>query len=400
VRCLPIACAIAIATNAHAEGLGIVAVGDSASDRATIAKAIGDAIGARGRLVPDAIAAARSAVAAGAVPISTLAAFRRVRDMIDEGWRAFLRVQVDFAQNRLAAARTEAEALVALPGGAELYADAALRLGAVLNHRGLKDAAAVFALPLALDPERPVTPAEFSPDVVDAVAAVRMAPVVLQKLHVQTAPPGAAVAIDGKELGRAPLDVQVTRGQHLVVARAPGFRATVQGVAVGEAATVELSLERDDDAVRLAEGARPGLPELADQQLIDATLIYDDLDEVVLAGSTFRRGGPTLLVQRCAGVPAQCTAVVDIGYSERTGLAAAAREAWDAVQRGALRYPPSVVGDVKHAVAPPTGCRWCRNPLVWSGVGAVLLGTAITLIVTSGSHPAPVVNVNGGDWTR
>ena len=37
---------------------------------------------------------------------------------------------------KLAHARTEAEALLALPGGGELYADAALRLGAVLGHQG------------------------------------------------------------------------------------------------------------------------------------------------------------------------------------------------------------------------------------------------------------------------
>ena len=115
-----------------------------------------------------------------------------MREQIDEGWRAFLRVQVDFAASRLATARTDAEALVALPGGAQLYADAALRLGAVLGHLGrTAEAQAILALALALDPDRPITLAEFSPDVVAAVDAVRA----------QTRPDAAAP--DRERSGRA-----------------------------------------------------------------------------------------------------------------------------------------------------------------------------------------------------
>ena len=36
---------------------------------------------------------------------------------------------------------------------------------------------------------------------------------------------------------------------------------------------------------------------------------------------TIRHGGPTLLVQRCAGIPARCSAVVDAGFTPTgTGL--------------------------------------------------------------------------------
>ncbi len=105
------------------------------------------------RVVEDAVGEARAAHAGGAVPAEALAAFRRVRDVVDEGWRAYLRVTVEVAASRLTTARTDAEPLVALPGGAELYADAALRLGAVLDHLGrTQDAQAVLALALALDP--------------------------------------------------------------------------------------------------------------------------------------------------------------------------------------------------------------------------------------------------------
>jgi hypothetical protein len=399
VKALPIAGAIVIAAlhGAHADGLGVIAAGAPGSERAALASALVDAVGPRGRVVGDAVGVARGELAAGAVPIATLARFRRVREMIDDGWRAFLRVQIDFAQSRLAAARTEAEPLAALPGGAELYADAALRLGVVLQHRRIADAPAVLALALALDPDRPITLAEFSPDVVEAVDAIRAAPAAMQRVHVTATPPGAMISIDGKELGRAPLAVQVPRGQHLVIARAPLHRAAVQGVVVDAATRVELALDRDDDAARIAGGAAPGLAEPAAQELVDATIQLADLDEIVVAAVRERRGGPTLILQRCAGAPARCTAAVEVGFGDRAGLPAAAREAWQAAQTGVLRYPPSVLGDLDHRPA-PTGCRLCRSPLVWGGVGVAVLGAVIAIVVTSGARPPPVITVHGPDF--
>ena len=392
---------IAAAPGVHAEGIGVIAGGASRDDRAAVEAAVVAAIGARGRVVGDAVGEARAQLAVGAVPVATLARFRHVREMIDDGWRAYLRVQIDFAQSRLAAARTEAEALAALPGGTELYADAALRLGTVLLNRRIADAPAVLALAIALDPERPITLAEFSPDVVEAVEAVRAAPAAIQRMYVATTPPGAIVSIDGKELGGAPLDAQVTRGQHLVVARAPLHRAAVQGVLVDGPAVVDLALalERDDDAAWLAGGAEPGIAEPAEQALVDAAMKLADLDEVIVAALSDRRGGPALVVQRCAGLPARCTAVVDVGFGDRAGLASAAREAVQATQAGMLRYPPSVIGDSKPR-PPPQGCRLCRNPLVWTGVAAVVLGAVIAIVVTSGAKPPPVVTVDGHDFGR
>jgi len=384
---------------AHAEGIGVVAAGGAAEDRTVAASALAEAIGARGRIVADAVGEARAQLAAGAVPVATLARFHRVRDMIDEGWRAYLRVQIDFAQSRLAAARTDAESLVALPGGAELYADAALRLGAVLLHRRIADAPAVLALALALDPARPITLAEFSPDVVEAVEAVRAAPAAIQRLHIATTPAGAMVSIDGTPVGRAPLDAQVTRGQHLVIARAPLHHATVQGVLVDRATAVELTLDRDDDAARLAAGVLPAMTAASEQALVAAALELADLDELVVAAVAERRGGPTLSVQRCAGTPVRCTAAVEVGYGDRAGLAAAARAAWQAVQGGALGESPGVIGDHDERV-PPSGCRWCRSPLVWGGVGAAVIGAVIAIVVTSGAKPPPIVLVDGHDFGR
>jgi hypothetical protein len=399
-----IACAliIAIPCTARADGAGVIAVvGHRAppADRTAAATAMALAMtGRSGRIVEDAVAEARAALAAGAVPIETLPRFRRVRDQVDEGWRAYTRVAVEVAAQRLAAARTEAEALVALPGGAELYADAALRLGAVLGYLGRKtEAQAVLSLALALDPERPITLAEFSPDVVEAIDAARGAPVALKQVRIISEPAGALIRIDGKDVGRAPLDVQVTRAQHLVIARSPLHHSTVQGIPL-DATIVEVELPRDEEAERIAAGAEQGLGDEAANQLIAAALRYADLDEVVLVAATVRRGGPTLLVQRCAGTPARCSAVVDVGYGDRSGLAAAARTAWEAARTGDLRYPPTVLGE-RDGRASDDRCKVCRSPWLWTGVGAVVIAaTIVTIAVVTGSQPPPVVHVDGGEF--
>lgn len=395
------AIAIALASThvARADGAGIIAA--HGPERAAVAAAMARAMTGRAeRIVPDAVAEARAAVAAGAVPIDDVARFRRVREQVDEGWRAYLRVAVENAALRLAAARTEAEALVALPGGAEVYADAALRLGIVLGHLGRRtESQTVLALALALDPDRPITLAEFSPDVVDAIAAVRALPVARHRLHVTTIPAGAHVSIDGTDVGRAPLDVEVTRGQHVIVARETYFGPAVRGLAVERPSSVTLELRRDDELVRLAGGPARGMPDPAAQELVDATLRFGDLDEVVLVADTTRRGGPALLVQRCGGLPARCSAVVDLGYGDRAGLAAAARQAWDAARTGELRYPPSVLADRGGSRDDGGRCKLCRSPGLWVGVGAaVVIGTIITVIAVSGDKPPPVVGVDGKDF--
>jgi hypothetical protein len=134
----------------------------------------------------------------------------------------------------------------------------------------------------------------------------------------------------------------------------------------------------------------------AAQTVIDATVRYADLDEVVLAAGTDRRGGPALLLQRCAGVPARCSAIVEIGYGDPSGLAAAARAAWQAARAADLRYPPNVFGDprvtgnrVEHR------CELCRNPWVWGGIGAaVVVGTIAAIAIVTASRPPPIVSVD------
>ncbi len=404
VRVLLLACTIIISLGfatprlARGDGAGVIAA--SSTDRRAVAAAMADALAVRARrVVPDAVAEARLALAAGAVPVATMVRFRRVRELVDEGWRAYLRVAVEVAALRLAPARTEAEALVALPGGAEVYADAALRLGAVLGHLGrTSESQSILGLALALDPDRPVTLAEFSPDVVEAIDAVRAAPKQMQRLRISTTPPGASIRIDGTEVGRSPLELDVTRGQHLIVARAPLHQPTVEGIAVDHAAELTLVLEPDEVGSQIAGGGGLGLADRAQQTLLDAAIRYGDVDEIVLVAETTRRGGPALLVQRCAGLPARCSAVVDLGFGDRSGLAAAARAAWQAVRLGELRYPPSVLGE-RGGKPPGPRCEVCRSPWLWTGVGAALVvGTIITIVATSSSQPPPIVGVDPGQF--
>ena len=105
VRAL-VACAVAIAISisihptADAEGVGVVSV--STSDRTASAAAMTGVLASRGeRIVDDALGEARRAMAAGAVPIEALSRFRRVRELVDEGWRAYLRVAGELAASRL-----------------------------------------------------------------------------------------------------------------------------------------------------------------------------------------------------------------------------------------------------------------------------------------------------------
>ena len=378
-----------------ADGAGVIAA--SAADRGPVAAAMVGAMAGRAeRITGDAVAEARAAVAAGAVPIETMARFRRVRALIDEGWSAYLRVP----GGRGAPARQRAhraEALVALPGGAELYADAALRLGAVLGHLGRgAESRAVLALALALDPERPITLAEFSPDVVAMVDQARAAPAAKQRLRVVTAPVGAVVSIDGQELGRAPIDLELTRGQHVLVARAPGHRPAVQGVLIGEPSTLELALDPDEAASRLAAGAILGLSERAQQELAMRRSVRGPRrDRAGRRDLAARRSD--VLVQRCAG----------IRRGQRGGRRRVRRShAASPPRRRGLAgrphrrapYPPGV---------PASGAGRSRRALpavpqsvVWTGVGAALVvGTVLTIVAVSGAAPPPTVGIDPSQYT-
>ena len=220
--------------------------------------------GGHGRVLDDAVGEARAASASGAVPIETLQRFRRVREQIDEAGGRTHRVQLEFAASRSSRphAHRRAETIVALPGGAVLYADASLRLGAVLAQLGRPDARDAIALALALDPDRPITLAEFSPDLVAAVDAARASTRPAHQVRITSEPPEASLSVDGADAGRTPAAVELALGQHVVILRARGGRPLAQAVAV-EPATTELAftIDHDDGVARLERGAELGLDE-------------------------------------------------------------------------------------------------------------------------------------------
>ena len=142
---------------------------------------------------------------------------------------------------------------------------------------------------------------------------------------------------------------------------------------------IALALERDDDCgARSRSAPSAACPTRPRRALVDAALRFAELDEVVLVADTDRRGGPTLLVQRCAGAPARCTAVVEIGYGDAAGSRRPRARRGRPSRAAELRYPPSVLGDPRvtgrRVVA--HHCEVCRSPWLWGGVGAAaVIGT-------------------------
>lgn len=383
--------------------------------------------------VGDGVALARAARQAGAVPAAQLAALARVIEAGAEGWRAYLQVAVPFAASRLGKARSDAEALLPLPGGLELYADLSLRLGAALLSLGRVDEAEdAFALSATLDGDREVSLVEFSPDIVEAVARVKKRQGASAELVVtvegsearseprgvaRSAPRSAAapsIEIDG--VAMAPVSVTATasggviarfavaRGQHVIVVRRRGYEDAAQAVRVPEGgAEAALILVEDRLARALADAAvaLAGMSEDRALSLVEAVLTYGDADEVLLVAASSRRGAPALLAQRC-GASLRCTAVVEIGYT-RPGLAPAMRAAWAALERGELRYPPSLPSDARvlpdRASAGDGKCRLCRSPWLWAGVGAtVAISSAVLIYLLGQEQPPPALTVDPGEF--
>lgn len=387
---------IAAYAQAYAD-TGLVVVGD---DKPATIAAMREAIG--GTVVADAVGDARTAAAEGAVPLAQLARFRAVRDEIEQGVRAYKNVKLELAQQRLVAARLDAEAALELPGMVVLYAEATLRLGITFAQLGRQEEAHdAIALALALDPDRPITALEFAPDTIALIDTVRGMTRPSRKLAITTEPSHAALVVDGKDAGFSPATLELATGSHVVIARAPLHHAVARAFSVGDK-TPDLAIPLPPQDEELASGADIGTPDDAAQIVIDRTLELANLDDVVLIAMTERRGGPTLLVQRCAGQPARCTAVAELGYADRSGIAAAARSVWQSVRTADLRYPPNLfsdprlIGNLEEA-----HCRLCRSPIVWAGVGIVAIGVTIAIVAAvSGSHPPPTVTVDPTSFTH
>jgi len=361
----------------------------------------------------DALGVARAAARDGAVPAEALAGFARVDALIDEGWRAYLEVHTEFALGRLGEARRQAEALLPLEGGARSYAEAALKLGAALdNAKKADEADEVLRLAHALDPDREVTLQEFSPDVVAAWQRAQAATVARRALRVTARAAGGGglddvtVELDGVAIE---VTADVAIGQHVVVVRAGQMRALGQTISVPAGdAPLELEVELDSDpaAVGLADGPAAGQREPEAGRWVDAVLAYAELDGLVIASSVWRGKRPAVLVQWCDGSPATCTAVVEVGYDDASGLGAATRAALaDALAaRTGQRYGATMPSDARVARSSPPvvigrGCRWCR-PALYLGAGVVVIAaTAIAFALAADDERVTSIGIDPGDFT-
>ncbi len=253
-----------------------------------------------------------------------------------------------------------------------------------------------------------MTLAEFSPDVV--AAAARAAAVTRPRLRVRITAdaPGATIAVDGGAAIPAPAELELTEGQHVVVARAGGRVARGQTFAVAagtdpEARVVEVALDRDRLGGGLTAGAAIGQDEVEAGAWLDGVIAFGEVDAVVVAATSWRSGRPALLLQWCDGVPGRCTAAVEVGYDEG-GLAGAARAAVEDLlaARAGRRYGVTLPGDPRvgsqRRPGGAGGCGWCR-PALWAGVGAATIAVVVTaIVVASGGDDGTVVAVDPGTF--
>ncbi len=347
---------------------------------------------------------AATSLAAGAVPKQRLDRFARAEGLAAEGWRAYLAARPTTALSRLGEARGEAAALLDLDGGRELYADLSVRMGAVKLALG-RDPADDFRLAAALDPDREVTDAEFKPAVVERFAAARGERRGSADLRVESQPAGAAIELDGRLAGAAPVTVQADLGLHVVVARVAGRAARAEVVAFAPGAPLlRIELDPDPAATAVATGTagfKLGREERAAAVTAGAVLTYGELDALLLVGTVWRRGAPALVGQICrGGVPARCGKVVEIGYARASDLSRAAVELWRTARAAPGRFPATLLGDarlVSREAAPGAAVgagerrHWWRSPWLWLGIGGAAVAVTAGLLLGGDDEVQPVV---------
>jgi PEGA domain len=143
------------------------------------------------------------------------------------------------------------------PALVELLAERHLVAGLVHETRGQRDEARrAFRLVRELDPSRrALDPAAYRPQVVELFARAARGRGTTS-LRVRTAPAGARVYLDGRAVGRAPLELEgVSAGRHWLVAAAPGHRprGALIDVDADRPASETLSLGASLPAERAAE---------------------------------------------------------------------------------------------------------------------------------------------------
>ena len=401
-----------------ADSIGIAAqsAADAPASAGQVARAMGDALLDMG-ITPalDPFARAQLGLDRGAVPSPRLARFSQVRNLIREGWQAYVAVDTERAIERFQAAQEAARELLDLDGGAVLYADIALRLGAVQLQLGQQqDATHNFRLARTLDPDREVAIASFAPDVVRAFETANAAEVPMGVIRVTSEPEGVRVELDGQDVGPAPVVVQAPVGDHVLVARFPGYRAATRVVSVApidanaagpQPVAVRLSPDAETAALaagspRLAVGQSSGDAKIA----IRALIRYAEVDGIAVVASVWRGGQAALLGQYCTDIPVVCTRVVEIRFPTPEGVRAASAELWSALRAETRDREPSLLADprlVSSEVGPGRqmhqsdgGCRICRSRWLWLGVGAAAVAAGATWLIVRDRGIEPIVTVD------
>jgi hypothetical protein len=369
-------------------------------------------------VVTSPLSEARARLAAGAVPRQTLATFARAQQLIDEGWRSYLEVRPDYALSRLSEARRVAVGTLPLDGGNELVAEASLLLGAVKLGMGRQaDAEVDFRLARSLAPDRPVTDAEFKPDVVAAFELAQSAKTSRVTRKLTATPKRAEIYVDGVLVGRSPIDVELAVGLHAVVARRPGYRAVASifevvdgGKPSPRSAEVSLKLEPAPlERALLGDKLAVGTSEKDAANALEALLLYGEVDVVLQIATVWRRGAPAVLGQWSAASSrgASCGAVVEIGYPRPSELAKAALELYAATQRRKRTFPPTLQidarvtdGEGRPGQAGTKGPKrpWWQSPWLWAGVGGAALTVTAILLLSRDETIKPVVDVRPCDF--
>jgi hypothetical protein len=201
--------------------------------------------------------------------------------------RAFADTRFDEAQAAAENADKLADQLLLADVSAHpLWVRARLFQGRVALARGdLPRARAAFEATAAGAPELRLEPGEYPPHVrkafADARAAVLARPA--ERLRVESDPPGAEVELDGRLVGRTPLDVSVRKERCRLVVRAIGRRPAAADCAAGPQLTVRLE-EADADTrwQQLHLRQRADAEWAGDQALLDRLLTHLNSDWFVL----------------------------------------------------------------------------------------------------------------------
>lgn len=342
-----------------------------------------------------------------------------------QSWRAYLSVSLDTAATGLNTVIRGALPLTVTHDGRALFVDALLRVGIVNVQR--TDASAVakqaaqdgIALALRLEPNRTLSLSEFSPDVVDLVEAIRKAPVEQVELRVRSAT-AVQLNLDGVEFGALAANSSrtwpVSRGLHLLLVTDGVRRPQPRLIEVGlNGAAIDLVPEPDAVAETLRRDATRYTTGRDADDLLQALAMIGPTDAAVLVVATWKRGAPALVAQRCmfaasSDVAVVCGSPVEVGWDGTVAkLDAAAHELVQLL--GPLPSLPAHPTSAPIAIltepsarpptsSTPTRCQWCRNPWVWTGVGAAVLAGAATvyLVTRDGTQPTPVVTINPNDF--